>query len=95
MQMTDVQVRATCDFQQLDCYIRRKRQIYASRLVRYAAVDQAALLQAHTKWDKPLPWHNLLIVDLVILEESVAPKLAHLWHPETSLELYWHPVRDF
>ena len=69
--LTDLQVCRHVGAQSIDCYVRKRRLKYMSRLARADIAPLDGLLQARGKNGECLPWVNLVRSDLRILHRAL------------------------
>ena len=92
---TDIEIKRKLNIPSLDCFVRKRRLIYWSRLSRANFDALHAMLQAKTKHGKPLPWVAMLITDLEVLQNALPIKLDELGNPEVDLHHFWQLAHDF
>ena len=93
--ITDVGVRVELGVPSLDCYVRRRRLKYLTRVCRLDLPPLMALLQAPGQEQQRMPWSRLIISDLSVLYATLPRILGGLPPPEVDPEPFWQLVRDF
>ena len=92
---TDVNVRAFLGVPSLDCYVRRKRLLYLSRLYEARLPVLNVLLQQRSGVGQKLPFIRTILDDLEILRSAVAPRLDSLPQPAVDPGPWWHLLGTF
>ena len=93
--LSDVQVRVALSVPSVDCYVRKRRLMYLCRVIRTDVETGRALLQQKLSDGSLLPWMQLCIIDLEILQQSLPNKLGDLPNPRCDLEAWWCLIRDY
>jgi hypothetical protein len=91
----DLEVRQLLEVPSLDCYARKRRLMYWSRLTRSSFDALHAVLQARNKFGKQLPWIRLLVGDLKVLKSSLPEKLSEMPNPDVDIDAYWQLAKNY
>ena len=79
--LSDKQVREELGVPSLDCFVRKRRLKYLSRLARSQSDALHAILQGVGKHGENMPWVDLVISDLQTLRAHSNGKLSELVNP--------------
>eukprot|EP00973_Karenia_brevis_P006048 822141-Karenia_brevis.AAC.1 len=93
--VTDVRVRVEMCIPSLDCYVRKRRLKYLTRMCKLDLPPLMALLQAQGRLQQAMPWSKLVITDFNVLRSFLPRILGGLPPPEVTAEPYWELLRDF
>ena len=91
---SDYEIRVLLGVPSIDCYVRKRRLLYMSRLAAANFDALHAALQAKGTNGSKMPWINTLADDLCILRKFV-PHLAELPDPHTNFDPYWQITKNY
>ena len=91
---SDVEVRRWLDVPSIDCYMRKKRLKYFSRLARADFDALHAALQSKSRNGDPVPWVSMITRDLCVLRLALPELLAGLPMPDEDMTPYWDIARQ-
>ena len=83
---TDHEIRQQLEVPSFDCFVRRRRLAYLSRLARAQFDALHASLQARTKHGTRLPWVELVVRDLQVLKYVLPDKFGTMPDPSDNLQ---------
>ena len=92
---SDFEVRLALGVPSLDCFLRRRRLKYLSRLAGVDLPALHALLQADDGRGNRMPWAMLLLEDLSMLRSALPRVFGSLPHPAVDASPYWEIASKF
>ena len=92
---TDVEVRRLLGVPSIDCVARSHRLRYLARLSDVSFPALNVLLQQRVSSGARLPWVKLILSDLLVLRQAVAPKLDSLPDPHADATPWWSLMLNF
>ena len=78
---SDEQVRSMLSIPSLDCFVRRRRLQYVSRMLRSEFKLLKALLLSKDTAGMKLPWVRMLLNDIAVMKAALGTKLANMPDP--------------
>ena len=92
---SDLEIRMALGVPSLDCWVRRRRLKYLSRLAVVDLPALHALLQADDGKGNQMPWVSLVLEDLAVIRSALPRVLGSLPPPSVDASQYWEIARSF